>query len=253
MKTEGDSQKKQIIDALERNVSFIKPEGELEKQLKSGKSLRIKFGIDPTGERIHLGRAATLMKLRDFQMLNHKIILIIGDFTARVGDASDKTKERPMLSKEEVDANLKNYIGEIGKIIDIDKCEIKYNSEWLGDLDFNKIAELADNFSIAEMLDRENFNKRFKEGQRISLREFMYPVMQGFDSVMVESDIEVGGNDQLFNMLAGRTLQKAYGQEPQTVVGTHLLNASNGEKMSTSVGNCIFIDDSANDMYGKIM
>jgi tyrosyl-tRNA synthetase len=244
---------KKIKEILTRNISFIKPEKELEKILKSGRVLRVKHGIDPTGKRIHLGRAATLMKLRDFQELGHKVVLIIGDFTALIGDASDKIKERPMLTKEDVKSNMKNYLNEIGRVININECEIRYNSEWLGKLDFNQIAEIADNFSVAEMIDRENFSNRFKKGIRISLREFLYPLMQGFDSVAVKSDIEIGGNDQLFNVLAGRRIQKSYNQKPQIVLGTKLINAIDGSKMSTSLGNCIFIDDSPNEMFGKIM
>ena len=238
---------------LQRNISFIKPDGQLAEQLKSGKQLRVKFGIDPTGTRMHLGRAATLLKLRQFQDAGHQIVLIIGDFTALVGDASDKTKERPMLSKQEVDRNLENYLAHLGRVLDISKCELRYNSEWLPKLDFNNIAELANQFSVAELLDRENFSNRFKNGVRISLREFLYPLMQGYDSVVVRSDVELGGNDQLFNILAGRTLQKYFGQEPQSVIGTKLINAANGEKMSTSQGNCIWVDDHPTDMFGALM
>ena len=238
---------------LQRNISFIKPDGQLAEQLKSGKQLRVKFGIDPTGTRMHLGRAATLLKLRQFQDAGHQIVLIIGDFTALVGDASDKTKERPMLSKQEVDSNLENYLAHMGRVLDISKCELRYNSEWLPKLDFNNIAELANQFSVAELLDRENFSNRFKNGVRISLREFLYPLMQGYDSVVVRSDVELGGNDQLFNILAGRTLQKYFGQEPQSVIGTKLINAANGEKMSTSQGNCIWVDDHPTDMFGALM
>ena len=244
---------KKIEEMLTRNVMFLKPQDQLKEQLEGGKVLRIKFGVDPTGNRIHVGRAATIMKLRDFQDMGHQIVLIIGDFTALVGDASDKIKERPMLKKEEIKENLKNYLQEIGRVIDIDKCEIRYNSEWLGKLDFNEIAEIANNFSVAEMLDRENFSKRYKDGVRISLREFLYPLMQGYDSVMVDADVELGGNDQLFNMLAGRTVQKAFKKSQQSVIGTKLLNAADGTKMSTSIGNCIFIDEAANEMFGKIM
>lgn len=244
---------KKIEEMLTRNVMFAKPQDQLKGQLESGKILRVKHGLDPTGKRIHVGRAATLMKLRDFQELGHQVVLIIGDFTARVGDASDKTKERPMLKKEDIEENLKNYLGEIGRVVDISKCEIRYNSEWLGKLDFNEIAELADNFSVAEMLDRENFSKRHKDGVRISLREFLYPLMQGYDSVMIDADVELGGNDQMFNMLAGRTVQKAFHKPEQSVIGTKLLNATDGTKMSTSIGNCIFVDEPANEMYGKIM
>ena len=248
-----DTNKEKIEEILTRNVTFIKPEGKLKEQLESGKKLRIKFGIDPTGNRIHVGRAATLMKLRDFQLMGHKIVIIVGDFTALVGDASDKEKERPMLTKKDVKNNLKNYLSEIGRIINIRACEIRYNSKWLGKLDFNEIAELANNFSIAEMLDRENFSQRFKNGIRISLREFMYPLMQGYDSVAVKSDVELGGNDQLFNILAGRKLQKAFGQKPQSIIGTKLINAFDGTKMSTSIGNCVFIDEEPNEMFGKLM
>ncbi|MCK5095896.1 MAG: tyrosine--tRNA ligase [Candidatus Pacebacteria bacterium] len=244
---------KKIEEMLTRNVMFLKPQDQLKEQLEGGKVLRIKFGVDPTGNRIHVGRAATIMKLRDFQDMGHQIVLIIGDFTALVGDASDKIKERPMLKKEEIKENLKNYLQEIGRVIDIDKCEIRYNSEWLGKLDFNEIAEIANNFSVAEMLDRENFSKRYKDGVRISLREFLYPLMQGYDSVMVDADVELGGNDQLFNMLAGRTVQKAFKKSQQSVIGTKLLNAADGTKMSTSIGNCIFVDELANEMFGKIM
>lgn len=245
--------KDHIENILKRNISFEKPEGMLQEQLDSGKKLRVKFGIDPTGSRIHMGRAATLMKLRDFQLAGHNIVLIIGDFTALVGDASDKKSERPMLLKEDIAENLKNYLAEIGRIIDIEKCEVRYNSEWLGKLDFNDIGQLADNFSVAEMLDRDNFSKRYKAGKRISLREFLYPLMQGYDSVIIKSDVELGGNDQLFNLLAGRTLQKSFGQKPQSVIGTNLINAANGEKMSTSLGNCIYIDEPANEMFGALM
>ncbi len=251
--TKVNTDTKKINGILTRNVSFLKPKDQLKEQLESGKQLRVKFGIDPTGNRIHVGRASTLIKLREFQDLGHKIVLIVGDFTARVGDASDKTKERPMLTKEDIEKNLENYLTEIGRVLNIDKCEVRNNSEWLGKLDFNEIAELANNFSIAEMLDRENFSQRYKNGIRISLREFMYPLMQGYDSVAIKADVEVGGNDQLFNMLAGRTLQKAFNLDPQSVMGTTLLNAADGTKMSTSIGNCIFIDETPNEMYGKLM
>ena len=251
--TKINTDTKKIEGILMRNVSFLKPKDQLKEQLESGKQLRVKFGIDPTGSRIHVGRASTLIKLREFQDMGHQIVLIVGDFTARVGDASDKTKERPMLTKEDIEKNLENYLTEIGRVLDIDKCEVRNNSQWLGKLDFNEIAELANNFSIAEMLDRENFSQRYKKGVRISLREFMYPLMQGYDSVAIKADVEVGGNDQLFNMLAGRTLQKAFGLDPQSVMGTTLLNAADGTKMSTSIGNCIFIDETPNEMYGKLM
>ncbi|MFH1029977.1 MAG: tyrosine--tRNA ligase, partial [bacterium] len=205
--------KKKIKELLTRGVVDVIVRGDLEEKLQSGRKLRVKYGIDPTGPKIHLGRASTMRKLAKFQELGHQIVLIVGDFTAQIGDASDKTKERLMLSFKDVQENMKNYLPQIGKILDIDKVEVRYNSEWLGKLNYFDICKHADNFSVAELLDRENFSKRFKSGIRISLREMLYPLMQGYDSVAIKADIEIGGRDQLFNVLAGRTLQEAYGQE----------------------------------------
>ncbi len=242
-----------IQELLTRGVVDLIVKKDLQEKLKSGKKLRIKYGVDPTGPKIHLGRASSMRRLAKFQELGHKIILIVGDFTAQIGDASDKTSERPMLNFEDVKNNMKNYLPQIGKIIDIKKTEVRYNSEWLGKMNYFDICRQANEFSVAQILDRENFSKRYKEGTRISLRETLYPLMQGYDSVAVKSDIEIGGSDQLFNVLAGRTLQKAYGQEPQNVVTFELMDGTDGRKMSTSWGNVILIEDSPNDMYGKIM
>lgn len=244
---------KKIDELLSRGVRDAIVKEDLKKKLLSGKKLRIKYGIDPTGPKIHLGRASTMRKLAKFQELGHQVVLIIGDFTAQVGDASDKESERPMLEKEQVQENMKDYLDQLSRIFDISQAEINYNSQWLGKLDFNDICRLADNFSVAEMLDRENFSQRFKNGKRISLREFMYPLMQGFDSVAIKADVEIGGTDQLFNVLAGRTLQKAQGQEPQNILTFELLEGTDGRKMSTSWGNVILITDSPTEMFGKVM
>lgn len=246
-----DAQK--IHELLSRGVEEIFIKDELEKKLLSGKQLRIKFGIDPTGPRIHIGRAIPLRKLRAFQDLGHQIVLIIGDFTARVGDASDKTGKRPMLTREVIDENLKNYKEQIGKILDLSRVEFRYNSEWLSHLDFNGITELAEHFSVQQMLRRRNFSDRISSGDEISLREFLYPLMQGYDSVALQSDVEIGGFDQLFNLQAGRILQKAHGQEEQHIMTLQMLEGTDGRKMSTSWGNIITIVDDPNDMYGKIM
>ncbi len=245
--------KAKIDELLSRNVEEVVDKEHLCKALLSGKQLRVKLGIDPTGSKIHIGRAVILWKLREFQDLGHKIVLIVGDFTALVGDPSDKTGKRPMLSRKEVKENLKNYLPQIGKIIDLKKTEVRYNSEWLGKLDFNEIAELADNFSVQQMIERRNFKTRWDKHEEISLREFMYPLMQGYDSVAVKSDVELGGSDQLFNLHAGRKIQPRYGQKPQDILTVGMLIGTDGRKMSTSWGNVINIIDSPDEQFGKLM
>lgn len=242
-----------IQEWLTRGVTNYIDQEHLKAQLVSGKQLRIKFGIDPTGDKIHLGRAVPFWKLKQLQDWGHHIILIIGDFTARIGDASDKDSERPMLTKEAIADNLKGYLDQIGKILDISKVEIRYNSEWLEKLSFDTLSEIANIFSVNEMLDRDNFSERHKNHTRISLREFLYPLIQGYDSVIVKSDLEVGGNDQYFNLISGRKVQKYYNQEPQDIVTFELLLGIDGRKMSTSWGNGIFITDTPNQMFTSIM
>lgn len=242
-----------IQEWLTRGVTNYIDQEHLKAQLLSGKQLRVKIGIDPTGDKIHLGRASTFWKLRQLQDWGHHIILIIGDFTARIGDASDKDSERPMLTKEEINNNLKGYLDQIGKILDISKVEIRYNSEWLESLSFDTLSEIANIFSVNDMLDRDNFSERHKNHTRISLREFLYPLIQGYDSVIVKSDLEVGGNDQYFNLISGRKVQKYYNQEPQDIVTFELLLGIDGRKMSTSWGNGIFITDTPNTMFTSIM
>lgn len=238
---------------LTRNVKEVIERKHLEAVLLSGKKLRVKHGVDPTGEKIHIGRAISLWKLREFQELGHTIVLIIGDFTAQIGDPSDKLEKRPFLSREQVEKNMKQYLSQIEGTIDLKKTEVRYNSEWLSKLNFRETAELAETFSVNQMLRRHNFRERWDKGEEISVREFLYPVMQGYDSVMVKADVEVGGADQLFNLLAGREIQKHYGQEQQDIMTTPMLLGTDGRKMSTSWGNVINISDSADEQFGKLM
>lgn len=244
----------QAIEALlSRGVEDVFIKENIKTKLLSGDKLRIKLGFDPTGSKIHIGRAIVLRKLRDFQKLGHTVVFIVGDFTARIGDPSDKLEKRPMLSTKEIKENLKTYKAQIGKIIDLKKAEFHFNSKWLSKLGFTEIAELAESFSVQQMTARRNFKERIDTGEEISLREFLYPLMQGYDSVAVKADIELGGFDQLFNLKAGRTIQKHYGQPQQDVVTFQMLEGTDGRKMSTSWGNIITIVDEPNDMYGKIM
>lgn len=242
-----------IQELLNRGVEEIIDKANLEKKLKQKKKLRVKLGIDPTSPNIHLGRSIPLLKLKDFQELGHTIVFIIGDFTGLIGDTSDKDSERPMLSEETVKQNLKNYIDQAAKIIDINLAEIYYNKSWLGKLNYIDIGCQADIFSLNEFISRDNISRRLKEGKRVSLRELLYPLMQGYDSVKVEADVEVGGTDQRFNLLAGRDLQRFYKQEPQDIITNPLIEGLDGRKMSSSFGNTINLSDTANNMFGKIM
>lgn len=245
--------KQKIEEILTRGVEEIITKESLEKKLSSGKKLRIKFGIDPTSPNIHIGRAIPLLKLKDFQDAGHKIVFIIGDFTGVIGDTSDKDSERPMLDEKTIKENMKNYIKQAEKVLDIKKCEIRYNSEWLKKLNYHEIGKQAENFSLNEFISRENISKRLEAGKRISLRELLYPLMQGYDSVAVKADVEIGGTDQRFNLLAGRQLQRYYNQEPQDIITNPLVEGLDGRKMSSSWGNTINLFDKANEMYGKVM
>ncbi len=240
-------------ELLGRGTEEVIDRESLEGKLKSGENLRLKLGIDPTSPNLHLGRSIPLLKLRDFQKLGHTVVLIIGDFTGIIGDTSDKDSERPMLTEEQVKENLRSYKEQAGKIIDLEKTEIHYNSQWLGKLTYMEIGKQANIFSLNEFISRENISKRLKEGKRISLREVLYPLMQGYDSVMIKADVEVGGTDQRFNLLTGRTMQRHYGQEPQDIITNPLIEGLDGEKMSSSKGNTITLTDSPNDMFGKVM
>ncbi len=244
----------QIIDELlSRGVDEVIVKEDLRKKLLSGKQLRVKFGTDPTSPNLHLGRSIPILKLRDLQRLGHQIVFIVGDFTGVIGDTSDKDSERPMLTKEQVKTNMAKYFEQAGKLIDLDNCEFHYNSEWLGNLTYEQIGEQADQFSVAEFIARDNIRRRLDVGTRVSLREMLYPIMQGYDSVMVKSDIELGGTDQRFNLLAGRKLQEHFGQEPQNILMTVLAEGTDGRKMSSSWGNTITFSDEPTAMYAKVM
>jgi tyrosyl-tRNA synthetase len=247
------SMNKEIEELISRGVEDVIEKDSLTGKLLSGKKYRIKFGIDPTGKNIHIGRATVLWKLKKFQDLGHTVVLVIGDFTARIGDPSDKLEKRPELSKEDIDQNLKDYKNQLGKIIDIDKAEFHYNSNWLANLNFEEVSNLAESFSVQQMLSRRNFKDRYENGNEISLKEFLYPLMQGYDSVAIKADIEIGGFDQLFNLKAGRAVQKYYNLPVQDILTCEMLEGTDGRKMSTSWGNVININDDPNDMFGKIM
>ena len=240
-------------ELLSRGVEEIIDRSSLENKLGSGKQLRIKLCIDPTSPNIHLGRSIPLLKLRDFQELGHKVILIIGDFTGLIGDTSDKDSERPMLLEETIKENLKTYIKQAAKIIDINTTEIYHNSKWLGELGYMDIGRQADVFSLSEFILRENISRRLNEGKRVSLRELLYPLMQGYDSVEVRADVEIGGTDQRFNLLAGRDMQRLYNQKPQDILTNPIIEGLDGRKMSSSFGNTVNLFDTPNDMFGKIM
>jgi len=244
---------KKIDEVLSRGVEDVFVKEHLKKQLLSGKVLRIKFGIDPTGPKIHLGRAVPLQKLKQLQDLGHKVVLIVGDFTATIGDPSDKLEKRPMLTEKQIKINMKDYAKQLGMIIDLKKTEFKYNSKWLRKLGFREISELAESFSVQQMSNRRNFKDRIEKEEEISLREFLYPLMQGYDSVAVKADVEIGGFDQLFNLRAGRIIQKHYKMPEQDVLTVSMLEGTDGRKMSTSWGNVVNITDEPNDMFGKIM
>jgi len=244
---------KAIEELLTRGVDEVIGSDDLRKRLLSGERLRVKLGIDPTSPNLHLGRSIPLLKLRDFQRLGHQVVFIIGDFTGTIGDTSDKDSERPMLSRDVVEANMKTYKEQAGKILDLSKCEVRYNSNWLSKPGYAEIGEQADQFSLNEFMSRELIKKRLDEGKRVSVRELLYPLMQGYDSVMVQADVELGGTDQRFNLLAGRTLQKHYGQKPQAIIMNSLVEGTDGRKMSSSWGNTVNLTDTAENIFGKIM
>lgn len=243
-----------IKEILERGVEDVIVKEHLLAALRSGKQLRVKFGIDPTSTDLHLGHAVVLRKLRALQELGHTIVLIIGDFTATIGDPSGKSKTRPPLSPDDVGKNMRDYLDHAGKIINIKRAEVRYNSEWLEKLGGAKILELLSLVSVNQILERDDFAKRLREHQSIRVHELLYPVMQAYDSVMVQADLECGGTDQTFNMLMGRTLMERMGQLPQDVLMVPIIEGTDGkDKMSKSLGNYIGISDASQDMFGKIM
>lgn len=242
------------LQILKRNVVDLVSESELLEKLKEKRALRIKLGVDPSRPDLHLGHAVVLRKLKEFQDLGHHVILIIGDFTARIGDPSGRNSTRPMLSEEEVKANAKSYAEQAFKILDKEKTEIRFNDEWLGKMTFADVISLAGKYTVARMLERDDFAKRLKEGVPISISEFLYPLAQAYDSVAIEADVELGGTDQLFNLLVGRKIQEEYGQKPQVVITMPIIEGTDGKlKMSKSYGNYVAFNDDPNEMYGKIM
>jgi tyrosyl-tRNA synthetase len=245
---------KEQLEHLQRNTTNLISSQELESKLKKGVPLRVKLGVDPTVGDVTLGWAVVLRKLRDFQQLGHTACLIIGDFTTLIGDPSGKSKTRPQLTRAQVEKNVLNVMSQFYKILDKDKTEIYYNSDWLGKMSFEDVIKLAAKYTVARMFERDDFSKRLKEEQPIAMHEILYPLCQGYDSVAVKADVELGGNDQLFNNLVGRNLMSHFGLEPQIVMLSPLLIGTDGkEKMSQSLGNYISIIDSPKDMFGKTM
>ncbi len=246
----------QIEELLTRGVSEVIDKEKLREDLLSGRQLRVKLGIDPTSPHIHIGRSVTLLKLRDFQKLGHKVLLLVGNATGVIGDTSDKDAERPMLTHETIKDNMRAYKEQAGKILDTendDLFEVVYNADWLNPLGYREIGEHADAFSLAEFIARDNIKRRLNAGKRVSLRELLYPLMQGYDSVALEADVELGGTDQRFNLLAGRVLQEQVGQRPQNIVMTNLILGTDGRKMSSSWGNVITVTEEARVMGDKVM
>jgi len=243
-----------MVKKLKRNTVDLVTEEELLEKLKEGRPLRIKLGVDPSRPDLHLGHLVVLKKLREFQDMGHTVVLIIGDFTARIGDPSGRSQIRPMLSAEEVRENAKTYSEQAFKVLDKDKTELRYNSEWLEKLNFEDIIRLTAKFTVARMIEREDFAKRLETGEPLSVSELLYPIAQAYDSVMIEADVELGGTDQLFNLLVGRKLQQDYGQSPQIVMTMPLIEGTDGHlKMSKSYDNYIAFNDSPSEMYGKLM
>lgn len=232
----------------------IVPMEELKAKLAKGTPLNIKLGVDPTSPDLHLGHAVPLRKMRQFQDLGHRVTLIIGNGTALIGDPSGRDSTRPPLTEEQVEANAKTYVEQAMKVLDPERTTIVHNGEWLKPLDLNKMLGLMSKFNVARILEREDFHKRYEDGRSIALHEFIYPVLQAYDSVVIEADLEMGGNDQIFNLLAGRDLMRAEGMEPQVALTVPLLVGLDGvKKMSKSYGNYVGLTDEPNDMYGKLM
>ena len=245
---------KEALSIIKRGTDEILTEADLKKKLESGKQLVIKAGFDPTAPDLHLGHTVLLNKLRHFQDLGHKVIFLIGDFTGQIGDPSGKNKTRPMLGSDELTENAKTYEKQVFKILKKELTEVRFNSEWCNDLGAAGLIDLASKYNVARMLERDDFNKRYNANQSIALHEFLYPLVQGYDSVALNADVECGGTDQKFNLLVGRELQRAYDQEPQVVLTVPILEGLDGKnKMSKSLDNFIGIDERPEEMFGKIM
>ena len=242
------------IAELCRGTDEVLPEDGLEAKLKQDRPLIVKAGFDPTAPDLHIGHTVLINKMRQFQQLGHEVVFLIGDFTGMIGDPSGKNATRPPLTREEIQANAETYENQIFKILDPDKTRVEFNSTWMGDMDAAGLIKLAARHTVARMLERDDFNKRYKGGQSISIHEFLYPLVQGYDSVALKADVELGGTDQKFNLLVGRQLQQDYGQPPQIVMTTPLLEGLDGvQKMSKSLGNYIGITETPGEMFGKLM
>jgi tyrosyl-tRNA synthetase len=242
------------LETLLSGTADVIPVGELEAKLGQSRPLRVKLGIDPSAPDLHIGHAVVLGALRRFQDLGHTAVLIVGDFTGRVGDPSGQSETRQMLTAQELDRNSDTYFEQAGKILDMDRAEVRRNSEWLAPLTFEDVARLASTLTVARLLERDDFSDRYRSEQPISVAEFLYPLMQAYDSVAIEADVEMGGTDQTFNLLVGRDMQRAHGQEPQVVYTLPLLVGTDGErKMSKSLGNHVALDDPPEEQFGKVM
>ena len=242
------------ISIIKRGTDEILTEADLKKKLDSGKQLTIKAGFDPTAPDLHLGHTVLINKLRHFQDLGHKVVFLIGDFTGQIGDPSGKNKTRPTLTKEEVAENAKTYEQQVFKILKKELTEVRFNSEWCKDLGAEGLIGLASRYNVARMLERDDFSKRYSSNQSIAIHEFLYPLVQGYDSVALEADVECGGTDQKFNLLVGRELQRSFDQEPQVVLTVPILEGLDGvNKMSKSLNNFIGVDEAPNEMFGKVM
>jgi len=245
---------KEQIAELSRGADEILPEGGLEEKLKLGRPLNIKVGFDPTAPDLHLGHTVVINKMRQFQEYGHNVVFLIGDFTGMIGDPSGRNATRPPLTPEQIEANATTYKEQVFKILDPEKTIVDFNSRWLTELGSPGLIKLAARYTVARMLERDDFSKRFKEGQPISIHEFLYPLAQAYDSVFLETDVELGGTDQKFNLLVGRHIQQAYGLEPQLVLTLPLLEGLDGvQKMSKSLGNYIGITEPAGEIFGKLM
>ena len=243
-----------ILGELERGTEEILVKSELVEKLKQGKPLRVKVGFDPTAPDLHVGHTVIINKMRQFQELGHQVIFLIGDFTGRIGDPTGKSATRPPLTEEQVKQNAMTYKEQVFKILDPDKTEVAFNSTWFSQMGSAEMIQLAAKHTVARMLERDDFNKRYNNGQPIAIHEFLYPLVQGYDSVALRADVEMGGTDQKFNLLVGRELQRQYGQASQVVITLPLLEGLDGvNKMSKSLGNYIGITDAPNDMFGKVM
>ena len=243
------------LEIIRHGTEEILVESELARRLESGRPLRVKAGFDPTAPDLHLGHTVLINKLRQFQLLGHQVIFLIGDFTGMIGDPSGKSTTRPPLSRAEVAANAITYKEQIFRILDPEKTRIEFNSGWMNKMDATDLIKLAARHTVARMLERDDFSKRYQSGQPIAIHEFLYPLIQGYDSVVLQADVELGGTDQKFNLLVGRQLQEAYGQQPQVVITVPILEGyrAGAEKMSKSLDNYIGITESPDDMFGKIM